>query len=154
MAIILLFFLFITLDFDLIVVSSSQRLVWFFFLMPIISYMWVATSVAETNRAPFDFAEGESELVSGFNTEYGGTGFAIIFLAEYARILFMRMVSSLLVFGRFFFMGWANPLLLVAKTMFVSYAFLWVRASYPRYRYDLLMDLAWKKFLPFSLIIL
>jgi NADH-ubiquinone oxidoreductase chain 1 len=93
--------------------------------------------LAETNRTPFDFAEGESELVSGFNVEYGAGGFALIFLAEYASILFIRILFSLLFLGSivisFFF---------YFKLVFISFLFIWVRGAYPRYRYDKLIDIA------------
>ena len=108
--------------------------------------MWFASSLAETNRTPFDFAEGESELVSGFNTEYRAGGFALIFMAEYARILFIRELFVILFIGRdlsrfrFFF-----------KRVMVAFCFVWVRGTLPRYRYDKLINLAWKRFLPVSL---
>jgi len=93
--------------------------------------------LAETNRTPFDFAEGESELVSGFNVEYGGAGFALIFMAEYATILLLRLITILLVGG--------NPLISAARTgglILVGFVWVWARATLPRYRYDLLIRLA------------
>lgn len=108
------------------------------------------TTLAETNRSPFDFAEGESELVSGFNIEYGGGGFALIFMAEYGSILVMRILTSVFFFGcgNFFF---CLDLFLVIKGFFFSFFFLWARGRLPRMRYDCLMMLTWKRFLPFSL---
>lgn len=98
---------------------------------------WFCTCLAETNRTPFDFAEGESELVSGFNVEYRRGGFALIFLAEYSRILFIRILFCILFLGAdiysfFFFL----------KLTIVSYAFIWVRGTLPRFRYDKLINLA------------
>nr|YP_009353571.1 NADH dehydrogenase subunit 1 [Ellobium chinense]AQX92058.1 NADH dehydrogenase subunit 1 [Ellobium chinense] len=107
--------------------------------------VWFTSTLAETNRAPFDFAEGESELVSGFNIEYGGGLFALLFLAEYANILLMAVATAVW----FFFFG--SPLLLALQSFLFSVMFLFSRGAYPRHRYDLLMMLCWKSFLPFSL---
>nr|YP_588218.1 NADH dehydrogenase subunit 1 [Nautilus macromphalus]ABE26900.1 NADH dehydrogenase subunit 1 [Nautilus macromphalus] len=112
-------------------------------MIPAVFVMWFVCCVAETYRAPFDFAEGESELVSGFNIEYGGVGFAVLFMAEYANILFMSLMSALLFWGSFFVSGFV---FFSVVTLF-SFLYVWVRASYPRYRYDLLMYLIWKVFL-------
>nr|YP_010736646.1 NADH dehydrogenase subunit 1 [Bannacoris arboreus]WEM32388.1 NADH dehydrogenase subunit 1 [Bannacoris arboreus] len=119
---------------------------WFLFLSFPLFFCWLSSCLAETNRSPFDFAEGESELVSGFNTEYGGGGFALIFLSEYSNIIFMSMLTVVIFFGcdfysMFFFMKW----------LFIIFWFIWVRATLPRFRYDKLMHLAWKVFLPLSL---
>uniref|UniRef100_A0A1W7RA93 NADH-ubiquinone oxidoreductase chain 1 n=1 Tax=Hadrurus spadix TaxID=141984 RepID=A0A1W7RA93_9SCOR len=103
---------------------------------------WFVSCLAETNRSPFDFSEGESELVSGFNVEYMSSGFALIFLAEYANILLMSMVTSILFFGSLF---------LTLKVLFFALAFIWIRGSFPRFRYDKLMMMAWKSYLPLSL---
>lgn len=97
--------------------------------------------VAETNRAPFDFAEGESELVSGFNIEYGGVGFAAIFLAEYANILVIRVITSLLFFGGASMVVFSRHIILIVKALFFAFLFVWVRGRYPRFRYDLLIRL-------------
>nr|YP_009164825.1 NADH dehydrogenase subunit 1 [Tityus serrulatus]AKU46801.1 NADH dehydrogenase subunit 1 [Tityus serrulatus] len=110
-------------------------------LFPLI-LMWLVSCLAETNRTPFDFTEGESELVSGFNVEYMSTSFALIFMAEYANILFISLLTSILFLG---------PYLLFFKTTLIAFFFLWVRSTFPRYRYDKLMNLAWKSFLPFTL---
>lgn len=129
--------------FDLIV---FQRYIWFFFLGIPLAIIWFVSRLAETNRTPFDFAEGESELVSGFNVEYRRGGFALIFLAEYSNILFIRF------FFCFLFLG-ADLLRLIffSKVVFISFLFIWVRGTLPRYRYDKLIYLAWKGFLPVSL---
>ena len=113
--------------------------------------MWFVTCVAETNRAPFDFAEGESELVSGFNIEYGSAGFALIFLAEYANILVIRLFTSLLFLGGRSFILFERDFGFIIKVLFFAFLFVWVRGRYPRFRYDLLIGLTWKGFLPSAL---
>lgn len=135
-------------------VSEFQDFLWLVFILWPIAFVWFATCVAETNRAPFDFAEGESELVSGFNIEYSSAGFALIFLAEYANILVIRLFSAILFFGGNFLFQYRFDFLLVIKVLFFSFLFIWVRASYPRFRYDLLIRLTWKRFLPFRLSVL
>nr|YP_009175963.1 NADH dehydrogenase subunit 1 [Volutharpa perryi]YP_010538763.1 NADH dehydrogenase subunit 1 [Volutharpa ampullacea]ALI30662.1 NADH dehydrogenase subunit 1 [Volutharpa perryi]UYE93274.1 NADH dehydrogenase subunit 1 [Volutharpa ampullacea] len=151
MALVLLFPLFLVGSFSFIEIKESQELIWLAFLMIPVSFMWFVTCVAETNRAPFDFAEGESELVSGFNIEYGAAGFALIFLAEYANILVMSLFSALLFFGGSSLIFMESDLGFMLKVLFFAFAFIWVRGSYPRFRYDLLMGLTWKGFLPASL---
>nr|QFG38811.1 NADH dehydrogenase subunit 1 [Aeneator otagoensis] len=151
MALVLLFPLFLVGSFSFIEIKESQEFIWLTFLMIPVSFMWFVTCVAETNRAPFDFAEGESELVSGFNVEYGAAGFALIFLAEYANILVMSLFSALLFFGGSSLMLIESDLGFMLKVLFFAFAFIWVRGSYPRFRYDLLMNLTWKGFLPASL---
>lgn len=111
-----------------------------------LSILWLITALAETNRTPFDFAEGESELVSGFNIEYGAVGFALIFIAEYAMILLLRVITSLLLGAK----GLSRVNGLVVAIL-VRYFWVWARATLPRYRYDILMSLAWKAILPVSL---
>nr|AVY52108.1 NADH dehydrogenase subunit 1 [Potamopyrgus antipodarum] len=151
MALILLFPLFTLATLSFIELSESQESIWLSFLMLPVSFIWFVTCIAETNRAPFDFAEGESELVSGFNIEYGAAGFALIFLAEYANILVMSLFSAILFFGgtsNFFFF---SDIAFTLKILFFAFLFIWVRASYPRFRYDLLMSLTWKAFLPVAL---
>nr|AXA45249.1 NADH dehydrogenase subunit 1 [Lucerapex sp. MNHN IM 2013-19988] len=151
MVLVLLFPLFLVGSFNFIEIKESQEFIWLSFIMIPVSLMWFVTCVAETNRAPFDFAEGESELVSGFNVEYGAAGFALIFLAEYANILVMSLFSALVFFGGSSFLIIESDLGFMFKVLFFAFVFIWVRASYPRFRYDLLMNLTWKGFLPASL---
>jgi len=115
-----------------------------------IFFLWMAVLLAETNRAPFDFVEGESELVAGFNVEFGGFGFALIALAEYGRILFSRVLTGVLFFGRFF-EGILSGVLIRIWGVFLSYLFILVRATFPRFRYDKLISFSWKGALPLSL---
>nr|ARH54363.1 NADH dehydrogenase subunit 1 [Dibolia rugulosa] len=146
LALILLSYLFLTLSLNLIDFMNYQEYIWFFYLMFPLCFMWLVSSLAETNRTPFDFAESESELVSGFNIEYSSGGFVMIFLAEYSNILFMSMLSV------FLFLG-ANLISFVffLKIVIIAFFWLWVRGTLPRYRYDKLMYLAWKSYLPISL---
>ena len=108
-----------------------------------------AAFIAETNRTPFDFAEGESELVSGFNIEFGSVGFVIIFLAEYPRILIVSLILSFLLFNKVIF-----SFRITMLTIIISWLWIQIRSSLPRFRYDFLIDIAWKSYLPVSLMIL
>nr|QHD47886.1 NADH dehydrogenase subunit 1 [Sinacroneuria dabieshana] len=146
LALILLSFLFLIDGFNIGSFDKFQGWVWFLFLTFPLALSWFASCLAETNRTPFDFAEGESELVSGFNVEYSSGGFALIFLAEYASILFMSMLFSVVFLG-----GDIYSWLFYVKLTFISFMFIWVRGTLPRFRYDKLMYLAWKSFLPLSL---
>lgn len=150
-ALILLFPLFLVGSFRFLEIRERQRVMWLRFLMLPVSFVWFVTCVAETNRAPFDFAEGESELVSGFNIEYGSAGFALIFLAEYANILIISLFSAILFFGGSQIFGLNSDIIFMLKVLFFAFLFIWVRGSYPRFRYDLLMRLTWKGFLPAAL---
>ncbi|YP_010449137.1 NADH dehydrogenase subunit 1 (mitochondrion) [Pectinophora gossypiella] len=134
------------MDFNMLKFFEYQNFIWFIFLMFPLSLCWMSSSLAETNRTPFDFAEGESELVSGFNIEYSSGGFALIFLAEYSSILFMSLLFVLIYLG-----GYSMTLFFYFKLSFISFLFIWVRGTLPRYRYDKLMYLAWKSYLPVSL---
>lgn len=154
MALVLLFPLFLVGSFNFIEIQERQKNIWLAFLIIPVSLIWLVTCVAETNRAPFDFAEGESELVSGFNIEYGRAGFALIFLAEYANILVMSLFSSVLFFGGNSIFFFERDFIFIVKVLFFAFAFIWVRGSYPRFRYDLLMALTWKGFLPAALSLL
>nr|QPF22498.1 NADH dehydrogenase subunit 1 [Hybognathus amarus] len=133
--------------------NTAQEAVWLLVPAWPLAAMWYISTLAETNRAPFDLTEGESELVSGFNVEYAGGPFALFFLAEYANILLMNTLSAVLFLGTSYFP--AVPELttigLMIKAALLSVVFLWVRASYPRFRYDQLMHLVWKNFLPLTL---
>nr|YP_010956913.1 NADH dehydrogenase subunit 1 [Saurida brasiliensis]WMY90071.1 NADH dehydrogenase subunit 1 [Saurida brasiliensis] len=153
---ILLCIIIISGGFTLQTFNISQEAIWLIVPAWPMAAMWYVSTLAETNRAPFDLTEGESELVSGFNVEYAGGPFALFFLAEYANILLMNTLSAVL------FLGASHiPLLpelttmnLMTKAAILSTAFLWVRASYPRFRYDQLMHLAWKNFLPLTLALI
>jgi len=137
-------------SFNLIVISNSQiQTIWF--LLPLLpaGIMFFVSCLAETNRAPFDLTEGESELVSGYNVEYSSMTFALFFLAEYSHIIFMSFLFSILFLG-----GYSSiiniDLLFFIKSTFMVFCFIWVRTSFPRLRYDQLMSLLWKTYLPLS----
>nr|AVN68014.1 NADH dehydrogenase subunit 1 [Melanozosteria nitida] len=146
LALILLSFVFLVGSYNLISFYNFQIYIWMIFFTFPLAMVWFTSCLAETNRTPFDFAEGESELVSGFNVEYSGGGFALIFLAEYASILFMSMLFCIIFLG-----SDINSLMFYIKLSFISFLFIWVRGTMPRFRYDKLMYLAWKSFLPLSL---
>nr|QHR80356.1 NADH dehydrogenase 1 [Thoropa taophora] len=132
--------------------NTTQESVWLIFPIWPLAMMWFISTLAETNRAPFDLTEGESELVSGFNVEYAGGPFALFFLAEYANILMMNTISAIIFFGSsMLIFPPLFTLVLMIKAALLSMTFLWVRASYPRFRYDQLMHLMWKNFLPLTL---
>nr|AND97170.1 NADH dehydrogenase subunit 1 [Theopompa sp. FY-2016a] len=146
LALILLSFVFMINSYSLMDFYYYQLGVWLFFLHLPLGSVWFVSCLAETNRSPFDFAEGESELVSGFNVEYGSGGFALIFLSEYASILFMSMLMCILFLG-----SNLSSITFYLKLVFISFLYIWVRGTLPRYRYDKLMYLAWSSFLPLSL---
>lgn len=136
---------------------------WALPLFPLFMVFWIA-GVAETNRAPFDMAEGESEIVAGFHVEYSAIGFAVFFMAEYASMVLISTITALLFLG-----GWLSPfegipvlndlfffvpgiVWLLAKISFFLFVYLWVRATFPRYRYDQLMRLGWKVLIPVTIV--
>jgi NADH-quinone oxidoreductase subunit H len=143
---------------NLTAVVEAQRNWWFCLpLFPMFIVFFIST-LAETNRAPFDLPEGESEIVAGFFVEYSSMSFALFFLGEYANMILMAALTTILFLG-----GWLapfglapftwipGPIWFIAKICFCLFIFLWVRATFPRYRYDQLMRLGWKVFLPLSL---
>nr|YP_009689616.1 NADH dehydrogenase subunit 1 [Coquillettidia chrysonotum]QEE94293.1 NADH dehydrogenase subunit 1 [Coquillettidia chrysonotum] len=146
LVLILLSLIFLIGNFNFLSFLNFQKYIWFIVFSFPLAMMWFVSCLAETNRTPFDFAEGESELVSGFNVEYSSGGFALIFLAEYSSILFMSMLMSVIFLGSDIY-----SLIFFLKLSVISFMFIWVRGTLPRFRYDKLMNLAWKKFLPVSL---
>nr|YP_010329953.1 NADH dehydrogenase subunit 1 [Pseudoips prasinana]UNP54701.1 NADH dehydrogenase subunit 1 [Pseudoips prasinana] len=146
LALILMSSILMIMDFNMLNFFFYQKMIWFLIIMFPLGLCWVSSMLAETNRTPFDFAEGESELVSGFNVEYSSGGFALIFLAEYSSILFMSFLFVMIYMG-----GYNLTLLFYFKLLFIAFLFIWVRGTLPRYRYDKLMYLAWKSYLPISL---
>ena len=144
---------------NLSAIVRAQQTVWFFIpLFPMFIIFFIST-LAETNRAPFDLPEGESELVAGFFVEYSSMSFALFFLGEYANMILMSALTTILFLG-----GWLPPVAVepftwipgpvwfALKICLCLFTFIWVRATFPRYRYDQLMRLGWKVFLPFSLL--
>nr|ADK97580.1 NADH dehydrogenase subunit 1 [Peripatoides sp. DVL-2010] len=150
LALILLNLIIMSECFNFNMFNYNQIYMWYLIMFFPLFYCWMSSILAETNRAPFDFAEGESELVSGFNIEYSSGSFALIFMAEYANILFMSMISAILFLGSINFLK-SNDIFLIIKLMTLSFWFIWVRGIMPRFRYDKLMYLAWKSILPLSL---
>ena len=142
--------------------QSGSMLHWFWLPLLPIFVIYFISGVAETNRAPFDVVEGESEIVAGFHVEYGGIAFSLFFMAEYANMILISVLSALLFLG-----GWLSPFQgipildaafawlpapfwLFAKTSFFMFLFIWFRATFPRYRYDQIMRLGWKVFIPIT----
>ena len=148
------------------IVLAQQGGIFDWFWLPLLPLfmIYIISGLAETNRAPFDVAEGESEIVAGFHVEYAGSGFAVFFLAEYANMILISALTALMFAG-----GWLSPfegvpllgstflaegniLWFLAKTSFFMFVFLWVRATFPRYRYDQIMRLGWKVFIPITIV--
>jgi NADH-quinone oxidoreductase subunit H len=148
---------------NLVEIVKAQQgagfLSWFFIPLFPLFLVYLIAGVAETNRAPFDVAEGESEIVAGFHVEYGGMAFAVFFLAEYANMILVSALCAIMFLG-----GWLPPVdipplnwipgffWLAGKVAFVLFLFLWFRATFPRYRYDQIMRLGWKVFIPVTLV--
>ncbi len=139
------------------IVLGQEGGFWHWYFIPLfpLFVVYFISAVAETNRAPFDVAEGESEIVAGFHVEYSGMAFAVFFLAEYANMMLVSALAALMFLG-----GWLSPvpflpdsiLWLLAKVGFLLFLFLWFRATFPRYRYDQIMRLGWKVFIPITLV--
>ncbi|MEE4294757.1 MAG: NADH-quinone oxidoreductase subunit NuoH [Xanthomonadales bacterium] len=148
---------------EIVLAQQGGLLDWFWLpLLPLFA-IYVISGVAETNRAPFDVAEGESEIVAGFHVEYAGSGFAIFFLAEYANMILISALTALMFCGGWLspfegmpllgdtFLGQGSIFWFLAKTVLFMYGFLWWRATFPRYRYDQIMRLGWKVFVPITI---
>ena len=145
---------------DIVESQSGSMLHWFWLpLLPLLVVYFIS-GVAETNRAPFDVAEGESEIVAGFHVEYSGMAFSVFFMAEYANMILIAALTAIMFFG-----GWLSPLpeavpvlgqpsifWFLLKTSFFLFLFLWFRATFPRYRYDQIMRLGWKIFIPITIV--
>jgi NADH-quinone oxidoreductase subunit H len=134
---------------------------WFWLPLLPLFVIYFISGVAETNRAPFDVAEGESEIVAGFHVEYSGAAFAVFFLAEYANMILISFLAAIMFMGGWLspFQGWIGGILgapsfiwLFAKAFFFMFCFLWFRATFPRYRYDQIMRLGWKVFIPITIV--
>nr|AAS90512.1 NADH dehydrogenase subunit 1 [Xenochrophis punctulatus] len=131
--------------------TETQEHIWLLLPTWPLAMMWFTSTLAETNRSPFDLTEGESELVSGFNVEFAAGPFALLFLAEYTNIILMNTLSSAMFMNPGTIIPQLSTTNLMMKTLLLTSIFLWVRASYPRFRYDQLMHLLWKQYLPLTL---
>lgn len=145
-----------SLNFSEIVLA--QQSIWFLIPLFPIYFLFYISILAETNRAPFDLPEAEAELVAGYNVEYSAMGFALFFLGEYANMILMSSLTVIFFLGgwlplsNFIFLCWIpGPIWFGIKTVLLLFGFIWIRSCFPRYRYDQLMQLGWKKFLPLSL---
>ena len=149
---------------EIVNAQSGSAIHWFWLPLLPLFVIYFISGVAETNRAPFDVAEGESEIVAGFHVEYNGMAFSVFFMAEYANMILIAVLSALMFFG-----GWLSPFQgiifleeffswvpgmfwLLAKTSIFMFLFLWFRATFPRYRYDQIMRLGWKVFIPITIV--
>nr|AVK59537.1 NADH dehydrogenase subunit 1 [Archivesica sp. 2 Sanya-2018] len=136
-------------SFDLMTIREFP--LWVFWIGQEVMILWLVVVLAETNRAPFDFVESESELVAGYSVEYGGVGFALMALAEYSNMLFMSLLVSILFFSGVSSVELIGDMMFIFFLVVVSYFMVWVRGALPRFRYDLLMGLCWEVLLPLSL---
>lgn len=140
---------------DIVRAQSGGFFSWFLIPLLPLAVVYFISGVAETNRAPFDVAEGESEIVAGFHVDYSGTAFAVFFLAEYANMIMIAALTTIMFLG-----GWLSPIdgfgdgihWFLIKTAFCLFLFLWFRATFPRYRYDQIMRLGWKVFIPVTIV--
>lgn len=144
---------------DIVRAQEGGIVNWYIWPLLPLFFIYYISGVAETNRAPFDVAEGESEIVAGFHVEYSGAAFALFFLGEYANMIIISALTALMFLG-----GWYSPITgdswlaqpsifwFLAKTSFFLYAYFWLRASLPRYRYDQIMRLGWKVFIPITIV--
>ncbi len=140
---------------DIVKAQSGGFTSWFLIPLLPLAVVYFISGVAETNRAPFDVAEGESEIVAGFHVDYSGMAFAVFFLAEYANMIMIAALTSIMFLG-----GWLSPIdgfgdgihWFLIKTAFCLFLFLWFRATFPRYRYDQIMRLGWKVFIPVTIV--
>nr|AQM39914.1 NADH dehydrogenase subunit 1 [Deflorita sp. ZJZ-2017] len=146
LALILLSFVLLVDSYCLLDFIDLQEYTWFIIFSFPLMLAWFSSCLAETNRTPYDFAEGESELVSGFNVEYSSGGFALIFMAEYTSIMFMSMLFCIMFLG-----GSVFSFMFFIQLTFLGFIFIWVRGTLPRFRYDKLMYLAWSSYLPLAL---
>lgn len=140
------------MNFNHVVLAQRETGVWFVVLQPVAAIIYIIAATAETNRAPFDIPEAESELVAGFHTEYSGMRFAMFFFAEYTNMIIVSMVATVLFFG-----GWSGPLLpgpvwFFLKVYFVIYLIMWFRWTYPRLRFDQLMSFCWMVLIPLAIL--
>ncbi|MCA9002625.1 MAG: NADH-quinone oxidoreductase subunit H, partial [Planctomycetes bacterium] len=140
------------LDLSHIVMAQDQRGYWFVLVQPIACLIYFISGLAETNRAPFDIPEAESELVAGFHTEYSGMRFSLFFFAEYTNMLIVSMLAAVLFFG-----GWDGPVLpgpvwFFLKSYAIIFVMMWVRWTFPRLRFDQLLTFCWKVLIPFSIL--
>nr|YP_009347298.1 NADH dehydrogenase subunit 1 [Hoolock leuconedys]APU89334.1 NADH dehydrogenase subunit 1 [Hoolock leuconedys]APU89386.1 NADH dehydrogenase subunit 1 [Hoolock leuconedys]APU89399.1 NADH dehydrogenase subunit 1 [Hoolock leuconedys]APU89412.1 NADH dehydrogenase subunit 1 [Hoolock leuconedys]APU89425.1 NADH dehydrogenase subunit 1 [Hoolock leuconedys] len=156
LAIILLSVLLMNGSFNLSTLITTQEHIWLLLPTWPLAMMWFVSTLAETNRTPFDLTEGESELVSGFNTEYAAGPFALFFMAEYVNIILMNALTTTIFLGSTYdtHLPELYTTCFTIKTLLLTSLFLWIRTTYPRFRYDQLMYLLWKNFLPLTLALL
>jgi NADH-quinone oxidoreductase subunit H len=151
---------------NLVEIVEAQKAVWFAVLQPVGALVFMVTTLAEVNRAPFDMPEAEQELAAGYHSEYSGMKFALFFMAEYEKMIVISMIAATLYFGgyrEFWFLKdtflsvdhnwWLGPFYLLAKVVVLLFFMIWVRATWPRIRYDRLMAFGWKILLPLSVTI-